>query len=90
MKKNILATAITGTASITAQAQSSVVLYGIIDEDVQYDSDAKNVVGGTNVGGRQVALDSTSGPHGSRWGLAAARLCARCMQTHINPARPGA
>ena len=69
MKKIILATAITGTISITAHAQSSVTLYGIIDEGVQYNSNAKNVVGRTNVGGRQVALDSTDGPNGSRWGL---------------------
>jgi len=69
MKRIILATAITGTISITAHAQSSVTLYGIIDEGVQYNSNAKNVVGRTNVGGRQVALDSTDGPNGSRWGL---------------------
>jgi predicted porin len=69
MKKFLLATAITSTVSINAHAQSSVTLYGIIDEGVQYNTNAKNVVGGTNVGGRQVALDSTSGLNGSRWGL---------------------
>ncbi|WP_158903605.1 porin [Burkholderia sp. L27(2015)] len=69
MKKFLLAGAIASTVSITAHAQSSVVLYGILDEGVQFSSNTKNVVNGTNVGGRQVALDSTSGPNGSRWGL---------------------
>ena len=69
MKKILLASAIASLFSVTAHAQSSVTLYGIIDEGVQFSSNAKNSVGGTNVGGRQVALDSTSGEQGSRWGL---------------------
>ena len=69
MKKILLASAIASLFSVTAHAQSSVTLYGILDEGVQFSSNAKNSVGGTNVGGRQVALDSTSGEQGSRWGL---------------------
>ncbi|WP_158903942.1 porin [Burkholderia sp. L27(2015)] len=69
VKKILLASAIAGTVSISAHAQSSVVLYGIIDEGVQYNTNAKNVVNGTNVGGRQVTLDSATGLNGSRWGL---------------------
>jgi predicted porin len=42
-------------------AQSSVTLYGVIDEGIQYLSN----VGG----GRQVGLDSVSGPWGTRWGV---------------------
>jgi predicted porin len=52
-----------------AHAQSSVTLYGLIDEGVQFNSNNKNVVNGRNVGGRQWALDSTNGINGSRWGI---------------------
>jgi len=69
MKKILLASAIASLFSVAAHAQSSVTLYGILDEGVQFNSNAKNTVGGNNVGGRQVALDSTSGLNGSRWGL---------------------
>jgi predicted porin len=69
MKKILLASAIASLFSVTAHAQSSVTLYGIIDEGVQFNSNARNTVNGANVGGRQVALDSTSGLNGSRWGL---------------------
>ena len=69
MKKILLASAIASLFSVAAHAQSSVTLYGIIDEGVQFNSNAKNTVNGANVGGRQVALDSTSGLNGSRWGL---------------------
>ncbi|WP_158899214.1 porin [Burkholderia sp. L27(2015)] len=69
MKKVLLVSAIASLFCATAHAQSSVTLYGIIDEGVQFNSNAKNIVGTTNVGGRQVALDSASGLNGSRWGL---------------------
>jgi len=69
MKKILLASAIASLFSVTAHAQSSVTLYGIIDEGVQFSSNTKNTVNGVNVGGRQTALDSTSGLNGSRWGL---------------------
>jgi predicted porin len=69
MKKIILVSALASVFSITAHAQSTVTLYGIIDEAVQFNSNAKNTVGGVNVGGRQVTLDSTNGINGSRWGL---------------------
>jgi predicted porin len=64
--------AVCGTALLCAShayAQSSVTLYGIIDEGVQFISNNKNVVKGRNVGGRQFNLDSTNGINGSRWGL---------------------
>jgi predicted porin len=70
MKKILLASAIASLFSVTAHAQSSVTLYGIIDEGVQFNSNNKNVnAAGANAGGRQVALNSTSGLNGSRWGL---------------------
>jgi predicted porin len=55
--------------SAAAHAQSSVTLYGIIDEGVQFNTNAKNVVNGVNVGGRQLTLDSINGLNGSRWGF---------------------
>lgn len=53
-----------GAAMPTAQARSSVTLFGILDEGIMFQSN----VGG-NGGGRRVFLDSTSGINGSRWGL---------------------
>jgi predicted porin len=51
-------------ASSVACAQSSVTLYGLIDEGVMYQS---------NVGGsKKISLDSLSGMNGSRWGLTGA------------------
>ncbi len=69
MKKSLLTMAVLGACATAAHAQSSVTLYGIIDEGVQFNSNAKNVVNGVNVGGRQVTLDSTNGINGSRWGM---------------------
>ncbi|WP_233836750.1 porin [Paraburkholderia sp. ZP32-5] len=60
MKKTLLAFGL-ATLSGAAFAQSSVTLYGVIDEGVQFMSN----VGG----GRQYTLDSVSGPWGSRWGI---------------------
>jgi predicted porin len=69
MKKLLLASALASTFSVAAHAQSTVTLYGIIDEAVQFNSNTKNTVGGVNVGGRQLTLDSANGINGSRWGL---------------------
>lgn len=53
----------------TAHAQSSLTLYGILDEALQFNTNNAHIVGGRNVGGRQWSLNSLSGPHGSRWGI---------------------
>ena len=68
MNKQWLATLL-AVGSVAAHAQSSVTLYGIIDEGVQFNTNAKNVVNGVNVGGRQLTLDSINGLNGSRWGI---------------------
>jgi predicted porin len=60
VKKTLLAFGLAGLSG-AAFAQSSVTLYGVIDEGIQYLSN----VGG----GRQISLDSVSGPWGSRWGV---------------------
>src|ERR1700735_315719 len=52
-----------------AHAQSSVTLYGILDEGVMLNTNNKVTANGANVGGRQVLIDSASGTQGSRWGL---------------------
>jgi len=70
MKKTWLAAAAVAAAgSITAHAQSNVTLYGILDEGLQFNTNAKNVVNGKNVGGRQLSVDSINGLNGSRWGI---------------------
>ncbi|MBN3805489.1 porin [Paraburkholderia sp. Ac-20336] len=68
MKRQLLAIGLAGL-STTAFAQSSVTLYGVIDEGVQYLNNVKQVVNGKTVGGSQIGLDSVSGPWGSRWGV---------------------
>jgi predicted porin len=50
-----------------AHAQSSVTLYGLIDEGFEAVSNATTT--GSNVGGRQYRLDGTFGLNSSRWGL---------------------
>ncbi|CAG9172261.1 Outer membrane porin protein [Cupriavidus laharis] len=60
MKKQLFAACVAGTTAVSAMAQSSVAVYGVLDEGLNYTN---------NVGGHsQVALESGF-PHGSRWGL---------------------
>ncbi|WP_233836633.1 porin [Paraburkholderia sp. ZP32-5] len=68
MKKIVIAVS-AATIALPAFAQSSVTLYGVLDEALQLNTNAKHVVGSTNVGGRQWSLDSLNGPYGSRWGI---------------------
>ena len=51
-------------AANNAYAQSSVTLYGIIDQGLMF----VNNVGGP-AGGKRFTLDSTNGINGSRWGM---------------------
>jgi predicted porin len=67
MKNTFLALATLSSVCVTVHAQSSVTLYGILDEGVMY----LNNTGGAT-GGKKVFLDSTSGINGSRWGLTGA------------------
>lgn len=67
MKKAVLlATSLCAFAS-TAHAQSSVVLYGVIDEGVTFNNNVAATTPGS--GGRKFYLDSLNGIYGSRWGL---------------------
>lgn len=59
MKKLVMAAAVLGAFAGTAQAQTSVTLYGIADGDVRFDK--------TNIGTLR-SVDS-GGESGSRWGI---------------------
>jgi len=65
MKKTLFAVAALACAA-GAQAQSSVTLYGVLDQSVGYTS---KVSGVNENQGRQVALYPAGGLEGSRWGL---------------------
>jgi predicted porin len=73
MKKSLLALATLSAFASVAHAQSSVTLYGILDEAFVYQSSQKtggaNTAASPNVGGKRLSLDSGSGLNGSRWGL---------------------
>jgi predicted porin len=69
MKRLLLPSIIAVLYPFSAHAQSSVSLYGILDEGFQLNTNAKHIVNGVNVGGRQLALDSINGLNGSRWGF---------------------
>jgi len=61
MKGKSLCFASLCAATSIAHAQSSVTLYGILDEAIMYQSNVN--------GGKRVYLDSTGGLTGSRWGM---------------------
>jgi predicted porin len=66
MKKQILAAAPIFLYGSLACAQSSMTLYGVLDEGLMFNS---NVATGPSQGGRKVYLDSLNGLFGSRWGM---------------------
>jgi predicted porin len=66
MKKTLIAIAATLPMASLAHAQSSVTLYGLIDEGFEATS---NVATPGHGGARQYRLDSASGLNSSRWGL---------------------
>ena len=64
MKKTILATAVLGSVTLSAHAQSSVTLYGLIDAGISYVNNAR---AGTSHGSLVKYDDGVAS--GSRWGL---------------------
>src|ERR1700744_2506519 len=64
MKKTILATAVLGSISLSAHAQSSVTLYGLIDAGISYVNNARAGTSHDNL----VKYDDGVAS-GSRWGL---------------------
>jgi len=61
IRKRIALGAMFCAFSAAVQAQSSVTLYGLLDEGVMYNSNVN--------GGKRVYLDAINGIQGSRWGL---------------------
>jgi predicted porin len=72
MKRSLFAFSALSVCAGVAHAQSSVTLYGIIDEALVYQSNARTAAATATapaMGGRKVFLDSGAGQSGSRWGL---------------------
>jgi len=72
MKKSLLAIAVLGAFSTVASAQSSVTLYGRIDQNVTYQDPGKNVAAASGRLGKGVTKMNDGGVNGfggSRWGL---------------------
>jgi predicted porin len=65
MKKTLLATAVLGSLSLGAHAQSSVTLYGVIDAGISYVNNAKTATGGHD----SLVKYDDGVAQGSRWGL---------------------
>ncbi|SOE90617.1 Outer membrane protein (porin) [Burkholderia sp. YR290] len=61
LKEMLVCLAACGAMSTAVHAQSSVTLYGILDEGVMYQSNVN--------GGKRVFMDSLGGINGSRWGM---------------------
>jgi predicted porin len=60
-KKKLICMVAFSAFAVTAHAQSSVTLYGLLDEGIMYQSNVS--------GGKRVSLESLGGMNGSRWGL---------------------
>jgi predicted porin len=69
MKKPLLTIGVLGVFAVNSHAQGSVTAYGILDEGIQFNTNNKNLVGRTNVGGRALTVDAVNGLSSSRWGL---------------------
>jgi predicted porin len=67
MKNQLISLAILSTISGVSYAQSSVTLYGLIDEG--FEAASNTAIPGSHSGGRLFRLDSTFGLNSSRWGL---------------------
>jgi predicted porin len=60
-KKKLVCMAAFSAFAVAAHAQSSVTLYGLLDNGIMYQSNVS--------GGKRVSLESLGGMNGSRWGM---------------------
>ncbi len=67
MKRTLFAISAFCAFATSAHAQSSVILYGVIDEGIMFNNNATTAE--LPAGGRKVYMDSLNGLYGSRWGL---------------------
>jgi predicted porin len=67
MKRTLFAIGAFCAFATSAHAQSSVTLYGVIDEGLMFNNNATTAE--LPAGGRKVYMDSLNGLYGSRWGL---------------------
>jgi predicted porin len=69
MRKQAFALAALAAASVTAHAQSSVTLYGVIDGSIEYVNRVASSAATPNQGGSRFGMPSVGGLSASRWGL---------------------
>ncbi|WP_434667316.1 porin [Paraburkholderia sp. A3BS-1L] len=69
--KKTFAVAALSTFAAAAHAQSSVMVYGILDQAITYTNNTgtTNANGTVTPAGSKIAMDSLSGTAGSRWGI---------------------
>lgn len=77
MKKSLIAFAVLGAFASVASAQSSVVLYGVIDASTSYMSNQ------TTTGGKKFSLDA-SNLSSSRWGLKGTEDLGNGLKANFN------
>jgi predicted porin len=77
MKKSLIAFAVLGAFASVASAQSSVVLYGVVDVNTTYVSNQ------TVAGGKRMSMD-TSGLSSSRWGFKGSEDLGNGLKANFN------
>jgi hypothetical protein len=82
--KRLVTFALAALTAPSVFAQSSVTLYGILDEGVMF----LNNSGGAS-GGKKISLDSTNGINSSRWGFKGSEDLGGGLQATIKTKRVG-
>ncbi|MGY2486541.1 porin [Cupriavidus sp. CP313] len=69
MKKSLITLAVLGAAAGSANAQSSVTLYGVIDGSIEYVNRVAASAATPTQGGKRIGMPQVGGLSASRWGL---------------------